>query len=501
MQQFIEAFISGLSLKFYILQVLAILLIFAYGFVFMLAVRGKKCSILDALLSYPIGLITYSIAGYFLLSSGIPFNGITQLLVMAAFLTIVLICFRKNVLDLFGSEWDRKLSIIALIVIILALICTSGIIPVSNTNDSMYFFSEYPRALVYYGNLNAQLDNFLTDASQGIAILGTIPCFMGFDEIFGMQAFFNVNFIALFFYAAFDITKQKLAREKITNAKAFLLSLTAILLLMTSMPFVLMSRWFMANMFFMEYFMIVAYAAYKYSKNTKPADLLVISMLITGISIMRMEGALNAGIIILCIMILPYKNIDVVKYMVCPVLVLQAMFLFRVFEILTLHTDIQFMTKGKAAILLAFLVAIIMYCLIIRNRFFAKLLQYYQWILVAGLLLVNIAVCFYDRADYITNIKAFIANTTRNSGWGLFVSVFIGIIIIVPKKSIKINYFDITAICFILLTIIAAWARGDALYESFGDSGNRVLIQVVPLLVLCIYVKILDALHYISMEK
>ena len=512
MQQLIDSYISGLSTQFFIMQVITILVLSVYGVVLVLLIRGKSMSFLDFLLSYPFGLIVYSIAGYTLLSFGITFNRISVILLCVCFTIIAAIvrkCKGLKILDIPEIVDKKKLCFVTIAFLILTLISVSGIIPISSTNDSMYFFSEYPRALIHYGKLTSILDNFLTDASQGVAIIGTLPFFFGFDEVYGIQTLLNIVFIAFFTYATFDYSINHIEKKK-----AYIMSALAILMLMTSMPFVIMSRWFMANSFFMEYMTIIVYLAYKYDFDRKiknengfeavldstNSEIIVLAVFTTGLSIMRMEGALNAGVLILFFMMLSYRNRDVVT-LVTPMLILQSAYLFRIFKILTLHTGIQFMNEKKALVLIAFLVCILLYSLVIRNRFFTKIKKYYPWILIVGLTLVNLLVLLRDTSGYIVNLKAFIMNVIKSSGWGLFASFVIGTIILIPKKSIKINYFDFSIVGYILLTIVAGWARGDSLYEGFGDSGNRILIQVVPLVLFAIIIKAVEGIEYWKKEE
>lgn len=483
-----------------------ILLLTGYGFLFVCVVKGKAIKLIDMLMSFPIALLMYALTGFFLLSVAIPFNSYTQPLAMVILLLVIwlfskmLLSNKKNAeSEIAASTYtlDKKVLIIwALATAIVVLISTSGIIPVSVTNDSMYYFSEYPRALVNYGNYNMFLDDFLTDASQGVAVIGTIPFLFGFDEIFGLLTFFNIDFIAIFICAVYE-----LATEKLSQRYSIILTLVSTLILITSMPFILMSRWLMANMFFMEYFVMVAFFAYKYSSETvKDTRLLVLSVLISGISVMRMEGGLYAGVIILCIMMLDFDSKEIALYFVAPVLLLHSLYLARIYLFITLRTGVQFMTKGKAAILLGFLLVILLYNLFIRNKRFMRLQKHYSLLLIVGLLFVNAAVLVYDHSDYIVNIKAYIANLTGNSGWGLFTAFVIAVLIIIPKKSINVNYFDFTLVTYILLAVVAGWARGDVLHASFGDSGNRLLIQAVPLMVLVISLKLRDAVYYMLSE-
>ena len=496
MQQFIDSYIATLSGQFFINQVITILLLVIYGVVFVGIIRGKSLSIADYILAYPLSLLAYSISGYFLLSAGIKFNKYSVIITMALFLIITAVFFRKRIN--IKSLINKNTLIYIALAVILTLVSVSGIVPVSATNDSMYFFSEYPRALVHYEKIGSILDNFLTDASQGIAVLSTLPFFYGFDEIFGVQTLLNINFLAFFAYAV-----QSYASTRLDKKNTYVITFVSIVMLVTSMPFVLMSRWFMANAFFMEYMAVILYFAYEFSlkEETDRADLLVLAVLITGLSIMRMEGALNAGVLILSIMMLKFKSKDIALYFLSPVLILQSLYLYRIFIKITLHTKIQFMTKEKAVVLIAFLIIIMLYALLIRNRLSEKLEKNYGYLLVLSLISVNLVILVYDRSGYIINLKAFIFNMLKNSGWGLFVPFVIGVFILIPKKSIKINYFDISVVCYILITIIAGWARGDNLYESFGDSGNRIMIQAVPVILFALIVKVTEGLKYWKEEN
>lgn len=488
MEQFILAFFNGISTRFFINQTLTIIVLAVYGVVFMLMLRGDKATVYDYLLSFPVALGTYSLAGYFMLGAGIKFCKISVIGVMAILLVIVALAYRGSIHKI---RVNKTLIFFCLAVIVTAIISTSGLIPVSVTNDSMYYFSEYPRALVRGGFLDSPLDRFLTDASQGIAIIGTLPFLFGYDEIFGILTFLNINFLAIY-----GITVYEFAKDKLDRKGSIIAGVLSVLMLLSSMPFLIMSKWAMANLFYMEYMAIIAFVAYRFSKDAKKSDLIILSILITAISIMRMEGALNAGVLVLCIMMLSYRSIDITCFMVLPMTILQSLYLFRIFILITLHTKVQFMTRGKAMVLILFLIAIMLYAMLIRGRLFRSLEKFYPYILVVGLFAANIMVLLYDRGDYISNLYIFTQNILRHGGWGVFASFVVGVMLLVPVKSVKINFFDIVTICFILLTIVLGWARGDVLIQGFGDSGNRMLIQAVPILVFCLSLKVIEGLNY-----
>ena len=102
----------------------------------------------------------------------------------------------------------------------------------------------------------------------------------------------------------------------------------------------------------------------------------------------------------------------------------------------------------------------------------------------------------YDREHYIGNIKAFGANLFRQSGWGMLpyfviatTVVFAAEYALIPgekrESSRTSNAFNIVlTIGFILIVLVASFGRGDVLMEDVGDSGNRVLLQITPLIIM-----------------
>ena len=64
------------------------------------------------------------------------------------------------------------------------------------------------------------------------------------------------------------------------------------------------------------------------------------------------------------------------------------------------------------------------------------------------------------------------------------------IIRLIKKKEDSVgedtaSSFDMTlTVGFLLIVIAASYGRGDVLAENVGDSGNRVMLQIVPLVVM-----------------
>ena len=101
-----------------------------------------------------------------------------------------------------------------------------------------------------------------------------------------------------------------------------------------------------------------------------------------------------------------------------------------------------------------------------------------------------------DSGLYIGNLKAFYANLFRQSGWGMLpyfvitatILLIIEFAILHKKKTVSLDRSDLFNLVivsgFLLIVFAASFGRGDILMEDVTDSGNRVFLQIVPLVVM-----------------
>ncbi|HOO27673.1 MAG TPA: hypothetical protein PLU43_04355, partial [Lachnospiraceae bacterium] len=380
-------------------------------------------------------------------------------------------------------------------VLLLAVFAVSGLLSVSLSNDSMYYYSLYSKALVKFGTYRREFNVFLTDVGQGAALIGTLPYFFGFNETFGIQQFFNINFLCMFAYAVYE---QALAAEGETagpgrfirrKRKAAVIAGLSVLVMLSSMPFVIVSKWVMANVYFMEYLFICGYLAYRF----RPADqtvrenaagmLLIEGLLIAVLSTLRMEGTIFVLLLVLCISVLPYKSRELAFCFLLPAAMMQLLYDIRIFLTMQIAAPYRFLTGEKALVQLAAMLAVLLYFLIVRGRFLKKLTEHMAAVIIAGLLLVNVGLCVLDWDIYIGNLEAFGANLFHQSGWGLFPAFVLAMLFLLMKKERSFHYFDLLTVGYLLTTLAVCWARDGVLREGVGDSGNRVLLQIIPLVV------------------
>ena len=495
MKDTLQLIISQYSLIFFVHQVLAIIGISMAGFVLMslTVASSRNTDTFDrnllVLLSFPIGLALFVVCGITVLTIGIPYNvfSVTGVSIVVIAITGIFSSFSlSKIKEIFTLKY---LLLSLIIVIVLILISVSGIISISFSNDSMYYYYAYPHEIAYSGILTNKYDTFLTDAGQGTAIINTIPFLFGFNESFGIHTFFVMNFIAMFAYSLYtESVKHYNARISCVISAIFTL------LMISMMPFVVLSKWILANIYFTG-FVFIMLVVNKELVNKENNILIIRSLLMMCISFIRIEGALFVGFLVLTYLTTKEAKRNELILLTVPAVILQCMYFIRIFLLMNIQASDTFMTKEKALIAVLFNIFVVAYgCIFLKFsysekpcnailKFIKKIIYTPEYVVFIGLVLVNAALFILDHKLFISNTIVFAVNLLQTGGWGLFPAILIGMIIIVPKVKIKDNYYDYFWIGFLLLAFAACFARGDELRADINDSGNRVMLQIVPFVI------------------
>lgn len=480
MSEFIMTTLRSSAFSNFFFQLLIIILLFLTGYLFN-RIIGMEDNIFAVLLSFPTGLSIYVLSAYLILLIGIPLKPVFLCAVVIAEMLAIFFYRKRKIRNVIIKNTRITLAV-CVSVIVLAAIAVSGILSISISNDSMYYFSLYPKALVHFGKLRREFNVFLTDVGQGAAIIGTLPYMFGFNENFGIQHFFNFSFLLLFAYASYE----RIITSKYNKKEAIFITLVIMAFMISSMPYYVVAKWVMANVYFMEYMFICAYTAYRFPEKKY---LLLNSVLIMTLSTLRMEGGIFVLLLILCISTLKYSGKDIIKAFLLPMFIMQLAYDIRIFLLMNIDAPYTFLTKGKAAIQLIGILALGIYIIFVRDKIkFVKLFD--KYIIIVSLLMLNLLILLKDAPLYLGNLDAFYKNLFGQSGWGFFPAVIIAMLVLTYRKGLRIDYFELLFVGFILITLVVCWARGDVLRENLSDSGNRVLLQVVPLAVYVVVLRL-----------
>ncbi len=489
--ELVEIIGSEMSPKFFFSQAAVVLVLFLGGYV-LLSFLCRRFTLMQRIsYSLPTGLGVFIVTGELLLVFGIPYR--KAFLIPACLLTGILLaglqakCSKRkiSVRDLLPEGTDKKRILLCAVILIFAVaLSCSGILSVTVSNDSLYKYLSYPHAIVYFGKLSPYFDTYLTDVGQGCALINTLPFLFGFQETFGIQHALNLSFLAAFFTAV----SGKVEDGRYKNICALL----GLLLLLCATPYLLLSKWVLANDYSAVYlFLCACLANTAEGKEERSGESILLSLLIVTLSLLRIEGGVCAALFLLCVSLLRYTKGQLCGLLL-PVMVLQGLYFFRIFGTMESTAPYRFMTEEKALILLGLLLALLLYFLLLRTRVMKLRTGILQLLLILIMTGCNLALCLKSPSVYLENTKVFLTNVLYIGGWGVFPVTVAVLYLICARRGFRFSFYDLIAATFLLYVVAVTFMRGDELRPGVGDSGNRVLLQAVLILFFAAYDHVSD---------
>lgn len=486
LQVFVTEYLSRNSGAYFVRQLLVIAALFLLGALITDALSSKELSLLRRCsMAFPVGLSAFSVTAYAMLVVGIPYN-VWTVCAFAALEALAAFIAGRRSFD--RSSHLKHMIFAAAAAVAVGAFATSGLAPVSISNDTMYYFGRYPDAIVHYGYLRDQFDVFMTDTGLGAVCIDTLPPLFGFGESFGIRESFHISFIVFFAACVYDRAKKNIEGKGAVVATVLI---TAVLV--SSTPFVLLGHWALANMYFMELFFIATYATVDGEGErlgTEPILLLALSFL-------RIEGTLFVLWLMVCVSL--YRNVakKLVYTVIIPMILLFGGYCLKVFvQFYVLDNIYQFLTPQKAAILIGAIAAAGLYLLFIYPAVSKRFSKYLPYLYIIAMVAANVLMFAMNSARYMTNLSVFGQNLFAQSGWGMMPYFVIALTVLLAveygilfvRKQVRPSgtaSFDIIMVLgFALMVLTVSYGRGDNLQAYVGDSGNRVLLQIVPLVVM-----------------
>lgn len=486
--------VNTLSSGYMVSQALVIILLYVTGSLFVTAAwRGRDPGgILGVLLAFPSGLALFAMSAFLMLCTGIPFNIYTSIGAMGIISLISVIKgLREGIyVDIIRDRFRLGTIVIALCsAIVLTFMLTANLFDVVLDNDSFYYFSTYPEAIVKEGRYIRYFDVFLTDAAPVGSIIQTLPYIFGFSETFGIQYFLDADFMLIFAYALYSELSGRLGQKKAACCSA-----AGSVFLLTSSAYLVTAKWVMAGVYFMSFFFITAWFCFRMSFAARK-PLILMALLATSLAMMRQEGVVMTAILIITLSVLSgYSGRELAFSMALPVTICAALYYFRVFAVLGVHPLYAFLTPLKALVMICMLVVCLIYLIFIRDRLSEEVRNKLIILLPAVLFIVNMGVVLLRSSEYLGNLKMFYLNVRIGAGWGYFgymagILVFLLFIKAVLNKEWYLLFFDSLMVSYVLGVLIVSFGRGDALRKGVGDSGNRVMLTAVPIIVFAIVIR------------
>jgi len=503
-------------------QLLAILLLFSIGLCFLFIIRDSLSLPWILIFSFPVGCCLWAFSSLILLLTGIPYTFIFTMVLIAVFLLFLSFVSHRSGYGKISSKAIANLSEgrpaffktifhsdstpLLLLFLGLAFIASSGFIYSFVSYDSFFYFTNYGHTLTIVKNFKDIAGNnsyTLTNISQFLPTLNAYTSFWGLDQCFQLQAFLAFNILVCFFYGI-----QQYCLKITLSVRPIFYSALFTLLLASSTSYITTSAWVLANMYCMAYIFLLFTASFLAShlNLAKKEAAILISFCFTALTLLRKDGIIFAAFFFICfcsIQLFPKKQLAL---MFLPAVISEVWWLFYVRVILNAsvkQATFSSIANNKNIFFVAcIIIGSILYLCFVHDilKKIENMLPFVTEyiILFVGMLLLFIASFFLKDANtIIDNVDFVIRNMFRYpSSWGIS-ALFFGIILTLSLVSdLRLDYLHFVWSGYAFLNLISyCIVDSKWFWLNWDDSYNRVLLQIVPVFVFIMAVKMTKLLQ------
>lgn len=509
------------SVFFYqIKQLAAIFLLFLIGGLFLCAAIRSLSPAWILCFSFPVGCCIWVFTSLTLLLIGIPYTVFITLTVIALLLlSTIIFCPHAKEHLVKNHPFSPDFVPFLLVFFGAACIASSGFIYKFVSYDSYFYFTNYGHTLTIVNNFKdivGENSFTLTNISQFLPLLNAYTSFWGLDQCFQIQAFLTADILICFAYGLYQYAlrsytpdQKSLLFPKCTpKQRALLISAVFTLLLLSSTSFVVISSWVLANMYCMLYLFMAFLAFFLLSHlSADKWDIwLLICLFLTALTQLRKDGIIFAAFLLICFCTTDLFSKKQLALMFLPAVISEALWLFYVRVVLDAQVEQAAYTSIANNKNILFVCAIIIgsYCyLYMAHGIFQwikkKIPALTEYIILSAGMLLLFAVSFKIKNTdiIIDNVDFVIRNMFRYpSSWGISGLIFGVLIVLSVINRFELDYFQFVWSGYAFLNLISyCVVDNKVLWVNWDDSYNRVLLQIVPVFVFVMAVKILPLLQ------
>ncbi len=500
-------------------QVLAILLLYAIGYVFLFLTASSLDRLLRVLFAFPIGQCLWVFVSYITLLIGIPYTMWGTLL-----LVVLAICFTHLIMwkwqghhcspqgnqnaptvskdQICNAKSSSKSWRMHLIVIGIAMLCSTGFLYIMISYDSLFYFINYGRALTVFQSFRAieGANSFtLTNITQFLPLVCSYTAFWGLDQAFQIHAFLACNVVAAFGIGTYSaICGQSADNQETAHPKSVLLSIMLSAILATSTCYIVLSGWFLANMPCMVYIFFLYLTAVLYRKGSLSIGIssMMIGFCLAALALLRKDGIIYDAFFIVWMCSIELFNRKRLAALFTPAALLTLSWLAYVRLTMTVSVARGYYSSIANNKNIILVIGIIVGCYLyirfghdILSAICKRLPRLHETdfmylAFVAGLLFV-LAIhpdMTIDDWDYaIRNLFQF------PSSWGIS-AILLGILLVLSfaiHSDLRGDHF--VWIGYAMLNLISyCFVDSKVFWVNWDDSFNRVLMQIVPVMLFVI---------------
>lgn len=451
-------------------QILIGIALYVYGYIFVEQI-SEGCIKYVPILALPTGLMCWSMASLLIVVIGIPYTLVWTIAILLIFLLAIVLWKRTKM------NWQKFAKTLC-IAISVANIASTGVFLLVYTSDSAYYIMKYGEILAIEGKITDNVGYWLTWTGIMNAFWGSLVKFCGVYSLATIHHMLVVSFLlgmVILVYKLFDVEQEKKKRVLLTVAVVGMLIITP--------AFFLLGHWQMQNTYYMIYmclYILLCYHLPKTGLAERKGLYWILGFMTIMLGMMRIESVVLICMLLICISTLQIDKKELLGSMLLPLGMALVLYWIRVYLVMgTIMTGM--MTKMVALIMVLAWLATFIYIVFCRKRFEKHLKEHMSTFILLMLLLLNVVLAVVKWEVFQHNISVTLSNIA-NASWGYFPwLVLIGVIVVV-QAGMQMNFFDLIWIGYILCNFAIGMGRTGKFRLGEGDSVNRILLSVVPII-------------------
>lgn len=475
-------------------QVLSLLFLFAFGYLFLKVIQHHLSELWVCLLAFPTAVCLWCFCSEFLLLADFTYRFWRVCFLIGAG-TLACYLFRRiRRIPLITVTLPAGRTI-AVVISVCCLVSTGWNYIILNY-DSYFYFSDYGKALTLmmsYKDIVSDNSFVLTNIGQFLPLVSSYMTYWGLDSGAPVLGFFIINLYAAFGTAVYEQVHARFGTKRAAGYAGI-----SLLLLAGCSVFFMYTHWVLSNTYILFYLFFLFYLGKEQWKAPSVDRALLICLYALAITMLRKEG-----LIIVCFLFICYSAIKLYASWILALLFLpsaayQLFYIYWLRHIIYAQTTLAF---GTSLLSNNFMKLILLgigavFCYLLFLHFLAeRILKQY---LMHAMTLFLIAVLCYLGVRNLSLSIDFVDAWLRNfssTGFGfcmLQILLLIALVLLAghmpagrgsdgqkKQKFSRYGYTWFFVLGNVLLTLIIYLQKGN-LEVGVDNSGLRALYQTIP---------------------
>ena len=514
-QDYFESLAYDSIFSYQFRQLGAILLLFILGLLFLCIIRSTLSAGWAVLFAFPVGICLWVFISMLLLLIGIPYIFSLPILFIAGLLICLFFCRRHKASEHRLFKDFKEMTPFLMLFFGFALLSSSGFVYSFVSYDSYFYFTNYGHTLSIIKNFKdivGENSFTLTNISQFLPIVNAYTSFWRLDQAFQVQTFFIYNVITAFFYGLYQFTSltHPVFSDESTHLKykkrALLFCILFTLLLVSSTSFIIVSSWALANMYSMVYifFLFVATFLVSHLQTAQKESMLLISFFFIALTLLRKDGIIFVAFFLICFCSIALFSKEQLAILFLPAALTEVWWLYYVRVVLSPDVSqavYSSIANNKNIFFVAcILIGSFLYLFIIHGILHwieTKIPFITEYLLAYIGFSILLAYSYSVKRDIIIDNFDFVIRNMFKfpSSWGISALFFCIILVFSLIDKFKLDYLHFLWSGYAFLNLVSyCIVDNKSFWVNWDDSYNRVLLQIVPVFVFIMAVKILPLL-------